>query len=41
MSSNDDDFNQVTIPPGAYEIDSLNNGIKRNIIEEGYFTKAK
>ena len=32
----DDDFIQITIPPGAYEIESLNNEIKRIFIEKGY-----
>ena len=40
VSINDDDFNQITIPPGAYEIERLNNEIKRNITEECYFTEA-
>ena len=30
----------LTIPPGAYEIESLNNEIKRIIIDEGHFTEA-
>ena len=33
----DDYFIQITIPPGAYEIESLNNEIKRIIIEKGYY----
>ena len=32
--SDEDGFIQITIPPGAYEIESLNNEIKRNIIDE-------
>ena len=40
VSINDDDFNTITVPPGAFEIESLNNEIKRNFIEEGYFTEA-
>ena len=32
---------QITIPPGAYEIESLNNEIKRIIIDEGHYTEAK
>ena len=38
-----DDFIRITIPPRwfyAYEMESLNNEIKRNIIDEGHFTKA-
>ena len=34
-----DGFIQITIPPGAFEIDSLNNEIKMFIIEEGHFTE--
>ena len=34
------DFIQITIPTGAYEIESLNNENKRTIIDEGHFTKA-
>ena len=40
LSINDKDFNQLTISTGAYEIQSLNIGIKRNNFEEGYFTEA-
>ena len=37
----DEGFIQITIPPGgAYEIESLNKEIKRNIIDEDYFTEA-
>ena len=36
----DEDFIQIRIPPGAYEIESLNNEIKRIIIDEGYFTEG-
>ena len=32
--SDDDGFVQITIPPGAYEIEALNNEIKRIIIDE-------
>ena len=35
-----DGFIQITIAPGAYEIESLNNEIKRIIIEEEHFTEA-
>ena len=33
-------FNHITIPEGAYEIESLNKEIKRIIIDEGYFTTS-
>ena len=36
--SDNDGFAQVTIPPGAYEIESLNNEIKRIIIDEEHYT---
>ena len=35
----DDDFNVITIPPGAHELESLNNENGRNIIKEGYITE--
>ena len=35
-----DGFVQITIPPGAYEIESINNEIKRNIIDEEHYTEA-
>ena len=37
--SDEDGFDQITIPPGAYEIESLNNEIKRIIIDEGYYNE--
>ena len=40
VSINDDDFNQITVRPGAYEIESLNNEIKRDIIEDGCFKET-
>ena len=40
VSMNGDDFNQRTIPPGEYKIKSLKNEIRRNNIEEDYFTEA-
>ena len=40
VSINDDDFSKLIIPPGAYELESLNNEIERNIIEEGNFTEG-
>ena len=39
-SITDDDHIQITIPPGAYEIESLNNEIKRIIIDEEHYTEA-
>ena len=33
-------FIQIIIPPGAYEIESLNKELKRIIIDEGYYTEA-
>ena len=38
-SISEDGFVQITIPPGAYEIESLNNEIKRIIIDEGYYNE--
>ena len=35
----DEDFIQIRIPPGAYEIESLNDEIKRIIIDEEHFTE--
>ena len=35
-----DGFIQITIPPGAYEIEALNNEIKRIIINEEHYTEA-
>ena len=37
----EDGFVQITIPPGAYEIESLNDEIKRIIIDEEHYTEAK
>ena len=36
----DDDYIIITNPPGAYEIESLNNEIKRIIIDEELFREA-
>ena len=36
----DNHFNHISIPQGAYEIESLNKEIKRIIIDEGYFTTS-
>ena len=38
-SINDGNFNVFTINGGAYELENLNDEIKRNIIKEGYFTE--
>ena len=36
----EDGFVQITIPPGAYEIESLNDEVKRIIIDEEHYTEA-
>ena len=36
----DEDFIQIRISKGAYEIESLNNEIKRIIIEKGHYTET-
>ena len=36
----DDGFIQITIPPGAYEIESLNDEIKRITIDEEHYTEG-
>ena len=36
----EDGFVQITIPPGAYEMESLNDGIKRIFIDEEYCTET-
>ena len=38
--TNEEGFIQITIPPGAYEIESLNKEIKKIITDEGYYTEA-
>ena len=38
--SDDGGFIKIIIPPGAYEIESLKNEIKRIIIDEGHYTEA-
>ena len=40
-NTNEDGFIKITILPGAYEIESLNNEIKRIIIDEEHYTEAK
>ena len=39
-SISDDDCIQITIPPGSYEKESLNNEIERIIFEEEHYTEA-
>ena len=34
-----DDFNQITISPGTYETESLNNEIKRIVIDKGHYSE--
>ena len=38
--SDEDGIIQITIPPGAYELENLNNEIKRIIIDEEHYTEA-
>ena len=38
--TDEDGFIQIIIPPGAYEIEALNNGISRIIIDEERYTEA-
>ena len=38
--TNEDGFVQITIPPGAYEIESLNDEIKRITTDEEHYTKS-
>ena len=38
--SDEDGYIQITIPPGAYEIEALNKEIKRTIIGEDHYTEA-
>ena len=38
-SISDDDHIQITIRPGVYEIEALNDEIKRIIIDEGHYTE--
>ena len=40
MSIKDDDFSAQTIPPGTYELENLNDEIKRIPSEKGFFTDA-
>ena len=38
--TNEDGFTQITIPPGGYEIESINKEFKGIIVDEGLFTQA-
>ena len=38
--TNEEDFIRFTIPPGAYEIESLKNEIKKIILDKGHYTEA-
>ena len=38
--TDEDDYIQISIPPGAYEIERLNKEIKKIIIDEGHFTEV-
>ena len=38
--TDEDGHIQITIPPGAYELKSLNNEIKRIIIDKGHYTES-
>ena len=37
--TDEDGYIQITIPPGAYEMEGLNKEIERIIIDEGHFTE--
>ena len=39
-SISDDDHIQISIRPGVYEIEAINNEIKRSIIDEEHYTEA-
>ena len=38
--TDEDGFIQITIPPGVYEIESLNKEIKQIIFDEGHYNEA-
>ena len=40
-SFNEEDFIQITIPSGAYELESLNDEFKRNLIDKCHYTEAE
>ena len=33
-------FFKNTVPPGAYEIETVNNELKRLVIDKGFYTEA-
>ena len=35
----EEDFVRITIPPGVYELESLDKEIKRNIIDKGHYSE--
>ena len=39
-SISDDDHIQISVRPGVYEIEALNDEIKRIIIDEGHYTES-
>ena len=39
-NTDEDGYIQITVPAGAYEIESVSKEIKRIIIDEGYYTEA-
>ena len=39
-NTNEEDFIKISISPGTYEIESLNDEIRRNIIDEEHYTEA-
>ena len=39
--TDEDGFIQIIIPPGAYEIESLDKEIKRIVIGEDHYTEAQ
>ena len=39
--TDEDGFVQMTLPPGAFEIESLNKEIKRIVIDEGQYTEVE
>ena len=40
-SFNEEDFIQITIPSGAYELESLNDEFQRNLIDKCHYTEAE
>ena len=41
ISTTQDGFYQITVPPVAYELESSNEGHERISIEEGHYTEEK